>query len=67
MGKSFWLTLLLGVVLGVTAWNLLLAWIFKPWRPRPRPNLLEGTQDWGSVKAWGGGNGAGRGGKHGEG
>ena len=66
MFKSFWGAFLLGAVLGITAWNLVLAWIFKPWRPRPRG--LEGIEDWGRVKDWGSaGNGAGRGGKHGEG
>lgn len=66
MGKSFWVTLLLGAVLGITVWNLLMALIFKPWRPRPRN--LEGVEDWGRVKDWdGGGNGAERGQKHGEG
>ena len=51
MRNSFWLTLLLGALLGVTAWNLLLAAIFKPWRQRPQD--LEGIKDWGRVQDWG--------------
>ena len=57
MFKSFWGAFLLGAVLGVTTWNLLLALIFKPWRPRLRG--LEGMEDWGRVQDWGRGSQAG--------